>query len=182
MNITLSWDLFVIVFFSVIIAYSFIVGRNATLKIIIGTYIATLTADGLANLVRQYISPNVPLLSGPDSEQIYIVMKIVVFIIAVVVIAVKGGFEVNILMERQAVVRILSTFVFGALNAGLIVSTLLIYVSGFSLIGMQDAAVSVAGLGSESLLVQMMIDNYSLWFSLPAIALVVVSFAEPTEI
>lgn len=180
MNITLSWDLFVVVFFSIIIAYSFIVGRNATLKIIIGSYIATLTADALANLVNKYLGgpdPILKLLEGPNGDEFFIMMKIMVFITVIVVIAVRGGFEVSILSEQRAMVRLLMTFLFGVLNAGLIVSTLLLYVSGLSLIDAQSIQ-TVATLGSNSALVQLMIDNYNLWYSLPAVAFVVVSFLE----
>ena len=62
MNIVLSWDLFIVVFFSVIIAYSFIVGRNQTIKIIIGTYMATLAADGVANLAHKYLGGPTPIV------------------------------------------------------------------------------------------------------------------------
>mgnify|MGYP001239849226 CR=1 FL=1 len=180
MNIVLSWDLFIVVFFAIIIAYSFIVGRNQTLKIIIGTYIATLTADGVANLVDKYLGGDAPilkLLAGPNGDEVLISMKILLFIVVIVIIAVRGGFEVSILSERNLPIRVLMTFLFGVLNAGLIVSTLLLYVSGLSLIGANEL-VTASTLGSDSLLVQLMIDNYSLWFSLPAIALVVVSFVE----
>lgn len=180
MNVTLSWDLFIIVFFCIIIAYSFIVGRNQTIKIIIGAYVATLTADGLANLIVQYLGgpdPILKILEGPAGDQTMIIAKIIIFITAVVVIAVRGGFEVSILAEQSAGMRLLMTFLFGWLNAGLIVSTLLLYVSGLSLIG-ADQLGSVESVGSESLLVELMIQNYSLWFSLPAIALVAVSFLE----
>jgi hypothetical protein len=63
-NLRLSWDLFIIVFFGVIIAYSFIIGRNQTLKIIIATYMAILTADGLGNLFQTYLLPTAPSLQG----------------------------------------------------------------------------------------------------------------------
>lgn len=184
MNLTLSWDLFILVFFCIIIAYSFIVGRNQTIKIIIGAYIATLTADGIANLLEKYLGGDQPILKileGPTGDETLITIKIVVFIAAVVIIAVRGGFEVSILSEQRAAVRILTTFLFGFLNAGLIVSTLLLYVSGLSLIGAEQLGDVSSTLASESLLVQLMIENYSLWFSLPAIALVGVSFAEQSR-
>ena len=104
-------------------------------------------------------------------------MKIILFIIVIVTIAVRGGFEVSILAEQRLPIRVLMTFLFGVLNAGLIVSTLLLYVSGLSLIG-ADQIGTVSTLGADSMLVQLMIENYSLWFSLPAISLVVVSFVE----
>ncbi len=180
MNIVLSWDLFIVVFFTIIIAYSFIVGRNQTLKIIIGTYIATLTADGVSNLVQQYLggpNPVLKFLGGPNADEILISMKIFLFIIVIVIIAVRGGFVVSILSEHNMIVRLFMTFLFGVLNAGLLVSTLLLYVSGLSLIG-ADQIGTTSTLGSDSIFVQLMIDNYSLWFSLPAIALVVLSFVE----
>ncbi|MBT5016306.1 hypothetical protein HN748_05850 [Candidatus Peregrinibacteria bacterium] len=180
MNIVLSWDLFIIVFFSVIIAYSFIVGRNQTIKIIIGTYMATLAADGVANLAHKYLggpTPIVKFLGGPSADEILITMKIILFIIVVVTIAVRGGFEVSILAEQRLPIRVLMTFLFGVLNAGLIVSTLLLYVSGLSLIGAAQIG-TISTIGENSMLVQLMIENYSLWFSLPAISLVVVSFVE----
>lgn len=156
-------------------------GRNQTLKIIIGTYIATLTADGVANLVEKYLGGETPilkLLAGPNADEILISMKIILFIIVIVVIAVRGGFVVSILTEHNLMVRLFMTFLFGVLNAGLIISTLLLYVSGLSLVGADQIVAASATLGSDSTLVQLMIDNYSLWFSLPAIALVVVSFVE----
>jgi len=60
-------------------------------------------------------------------------------------------------------------------------STLLVYLTGGSFV---DGTVSLAAdtnLYSESMLVQVLIDNYSVWFALPAIAIVLVSFFEPRE-
>ena len=181
MNIALSWDLFVIVFFVIIIAYSFIVGRNQTIKIIIGTYMATLTADGIANLAYQYLggpTPIVKFLGGASAEEIMIGMKILIFIVVMVIIAVRGGFQVSILNEQKLPVRLLTTFLFGILNAGLIVSTLLLYVSGLSLIGAAGFATTTTNFAVDSMVIQLMIQNYSLWFSLPAISLVVISLVE----
>jgi lipoprotein signal peptidase len=63
MEINLSWDLFVVVFFTVIIAYSFIIGRNQTLKIIIASYIAILTSDGIGNLIERFFIGENPIIN-----------------------------------------------------------------------------------------------------------------------
>jgi len=55
MNIDLSWDLLIIVVFAFVIGYSFIVGINRTLKIIIGVYLASLAADSIGNLANHYL-------------------------------------------------------------------------------------------------------------------------------
>ena len=66
MEINLSWDLFVIVFFTVIIAYTFIIGRNQSIKVIISTYIAILAADGVSNLIDLYFLGANPTIKAFD--------------------------------------------------------------------------------------------------------------------
>ncbi len=179
MDLRLSWDLFIIVFFAVIIAYSFIIGRNSTLKVIIATYMAILTADSLGNLFHQYLVPAAPSLQGVAGEQALILIKIFVFVAVIVLLVIKGGFTVDMVPERSAVTRILSNTTFGFLNAGLVISTLLVYLTGGSFIlGGLDRALQT-NLYSESSLVKLMIDQSNLWFALPAIALVLISFFEP---
>ncbi|HCW32400.1 MAG: hypothetical protein UT55_C0087G0011 [Candidatus Peregrinibacteria bacterium GW2011_GWE2_39_6] len=180
MNISLSWDLVIILFFAIIIAYSFIIGRDATIKNIIAAYIAMLTADGLGNLAQQYLGGEKPILSllaGTNSEEILIIGKIIFFILVIVIIAVRGGFTVSIERDQGTLMKLLMILLFGTLNAGLIVSTLLLYVSGLSLLGASQIDVANS-FAPTSYLVQLMIQNYNLWFSLPAIAFVGVSFWE----
>ena len=126
-NIRLSWDLFVLVFFGVVIAYSFIIGRNQTIKIIISSYMAVLTADGLGNLFETYALPVAPTLQGEAGLQALVLLKIFTFVLTIVLLAIRGGFRVDILPEQSVVTRILANLSFGFLNAGLMVSTLLGY-------------------------------------------------------
>lgn len=180
---SLSWDLFIIVFFTVIIAYSFIIGKNQTLKVIVGTYIAILTADGLGNIVQHYLLEPTPLLkalSVEANDKALIFFKVVVFISTIVIISVKGGFEVNISNEKSGWLRAITTFICGFLNAGLIISTVLIYVSGMSFIqGELDITNNfIFGLYEQSELVRLMINNYNLWFFLPALTFVFFSFVQ----
>lgn len=189
----LSWDLFVLVVFAVIIAYSFIVGKENTLKVIIGSYIAILTADGLGNLFEQYALSSaqfVELLKffGFGSEdRTMIFVKIMVFIVAIVIIATKGGFEIRGGAGSRGAIGVIMTLIFGFLSAGLIISTLLIYASGASFVTGNVNIVNnaLAAAYKESQFVRMMIDNYNIWFALPAVAFLVSSLfnkkgAEPT--
>lgn len=181
MDIRLSWDLFVLVFFGIVIAYSFIIGRNQTLKIIIATYMAILSADGLGNIFSLYVFPQMPTLQGAEADTALIFLKIFVFVLAIVLIAIKGGFSVDIMFERALVTRVLATLTFGFLNAGLIVSTILVYISGASFVTGTLQIASDTNLYRESSFVKVMIDNYNLWFALPAIAIVLISFFEPRQ-
>lgn len=177
-ELRLSWDLFIIVFFGIVIAYSFIIGRNQTLKVIISSYMAILAADGLGNIVNRYILPNVNELGSLEANQILILMKILVFVIVIVLLSIKGGFIVNVLEERSLPMAIMATLTFGFLNAGLIVSTILVYISGSSFVDGSPDVSTVTTLYQESELVQLMINNYNIWFALPVFALVLISFVE----
>lgn len=188
----LSWDLFIIVIFAVIVAYSFIIGRNRTLKVIIGTYIAILASDGIGNLFKEYLLSNrmvVKLISVfglPSDDKSLIILKIIFFIIAIVVLAVRGGFLVDIEENKSSVVNGIVNLIFGFLSAGLVVSTMLVFISGASFV-LGESTINmpnfVIDLYNSSRLVRIMIDNYNIWFAMPAIGFVTISyFGKPKEV
>ncbi len=181
MEISLSWDLLVIVFFTVIIAYTFIIGRNQSIKIIISSYIAILAADGIGNLIERYFlgqNPIIRVMEQSSGESSLILLKIVIFILSIVLITTRGKFNINIARSNSMMMRITLSLAYGVLSAGLITSTVLIYASGASLVQessliMNDAILEIY---QQSKLVRLMINNYNAWFSLPAIAFVISSF------
>ncbi|MBN2086837.1 hypothetical protein JW758_00675 [Candidatus Peregrinibacteria bacterium] len=181
MEINLSWDLFVIVFFTVIIAYSFIIGRNQTLKIIIASYIAILASDGIGNLIERYLignDPVVDVVNVTNGESALVILKIFIFVFTIVLIATRGRFSIDMSKPGSAVMTVILNLAYGILSAGLITSTILIYASGSSLV--QETSVimneAVLQMYRESQMVQLMINNYNIWFSIPAIAFVISSF------
>ena len=181
MEINLSWDLFVIVFFTVIIAYSFIIGRNQSVKIIISAYIAILTADGVGNLLERYFLGDERVTNAieiANDESTLILAKIVIFILTIVLITTRGRFQINMARSDSMMVRVMLSLTYGVLSAGLITSTILIYASGASLVQESSVIINEAVLDiyRQSQLVRLMINNYNVWFSMPAIAFVVSSF------
>ena len=59
MDLTLSWDLFIVFFFSVVTAYSFIIGKHQTLTTLVAAFIAILATQGLGHvLVRRSPLPS----------------------------------------------------------------------------------------------------------------------------
>lgn len=180
-DLRLSWDLFVLVFFGVVIAYSFIIGRNQTMKIIISSYMAILTADGIGNLFQTYILPTAPSMQGEAGDQALVLIKIFIFVLVIVLLAIKGGFRVDILPESSAVTRILANLSFGLLNAGLMVSTLLVYLTGGSFVmGTVEAGLQTH-LYAQSQFIQAIVDHYDVWFALPAVAIVLTSFMQAQQ-
>lgn len=184
----LSWDLFVIVIFAVIVAYSFIIGKENTVKVIIGSYIAILTADGLGNLFKQYALTSKDFvmflkffgLGGEDKTMILV--KVLTFILAILIISMKGGFEIH-RSHHHGIIGLITNLIFGFLSAGLVISTLFIYVSGASFVSgtVSISNNTLAAAYNESQMVKMMIDNYNFWFALPAVAFLIVSLFNKRE-
>ena len=182
MNVELSWDLFVLVFFVVIVAYSFIIGTNNTLKVILGTYVAALSADALGNLIGKSLNDSEafdPVLSfaqvGNDSEAVVFV-KVIAFVLMVILFAVRGAFEVDALEDRSIAVRTILNALYAGMSAGLIISVILVFVSGVSFIGGGNAetpGTALWDLYNQSQLIRSILSNAYLWFSVPALAFLV---------
>ena len=67
--------------------------------------------------------------------------------------------------ERSPFIRMMMTFAYGILSAGLIISTILVYISGHHLLEPQTASGNpIEDIASTSRLVQLMIQNYAVWF------------------
>jgi len=179
MQINLTWDLFIIVFFLIILSYSFIIGKSNTIKLVLASYISLLAADAIGNMVNSFFMTANPVIDivtfSPESPAL-IIMKIAIFVFFMVVIAVKGAFEIS-MPQEDAAMEFLLTFFFGALSAGLIISGVLVFASGSSFI-MGGAPISeshIANMYDSSYLVKIMIMNYNVWFALPVFAFIVMS-------
>lgn len=180
MVLTLSWNLFVAVFFSVIVAYSFIIGKNQTLKIIIASYIAILASDGIGNLIQRYLIGDqavIKFLSVANNQNALIFIKIGIFVMTVILITNRGRFQIDSSGNKSILLNAVLSLTYGVLSAGLLISTVLIYASGASLVrdGTLVMNEAVKAMYNESFLVKTMIDNYNIWFSLPAITFVLSS-------
>lgn len=179
MNIVPTWDLLIIILSVVIIAYSVIIGRNSTAKVILSTYVAILCADGLGN-VLYYLGTNSSLgvgsmfFQGPEK---IVMLKVVVMIAIVVAMMLRGTFSVD-LGESGGFVDMGALLVLGVLSAGLIVTSVLVFVSG-------GAFLSGGGLGATELAVNiynssqmanLMISNSSFIIALPGLSFILMSW------
>mgnify|MGYP001617800613 CR=1 FL=1 len=190
MQITLSWDLFVLVFFVVIVAYSFIIGRDNTLKVILGTYVAALAADASGSLFAQYFGGSalfgdiLNLMQLGDETQVAVFIKVLVFVILVILFAVRGAFNVNTSDDSSAVVRLGVGVIYAVLSAGLIVSVILVFVSGVTFIGGGNPETTTTALSvitNQSPLIKTMLANAYVWFALPAFAFLIDSLTTKSQ-
>ncbi len=142
---------------------------------------AILTADGIGNLLQTYLLPAAPTLQGEMGDQALVLIKIFIFVLTIVILAIKGGFLVDMPPEQSVVTRILGNLSFGFLNAGLMVSTILVYLTGGSFVTGSIRAGFESNLYQESQFIQTIVDNYNIWFALPVLAIVVVSLFQRNE-
>lgn len=190
MDIHLSWDLFILVFFIVIVAYSFIIGRDNTLKVILGTYVAALAADATGSLLGKSFSGSdmlsnvLEFVSLGNEAELIIFIKVIVFVMMVILFSVRGAFHVETDADSSATVRLLLSVLYAVMSAGLIISTILVFVSGVSFVGggnVETTGTALWDIYSQSQFVRSLVGNSYLWFSIPALAFLVHSFHSTRE-
>ncbi len=181
-HINLSWDLFILAFFGVVTAYSFIIGRSQTLKIITSTYIAILCADALGNLFAMNLASSesfirfMRLFSVGNADQATAFFKVLVLIVIVVVVAVRGLFDFDANDDQPLTIRLGIILILGILSAGLMISAILIFASGNSLVANTVIAPNaLTQIYSQSRMVRILLDFRNLWFFLPGLGLILLS-------
>lgn len=182
MSLQLSWDLFILVFFAVVGAYSFIIGRNQTLKVITATYISILCADALGNIFAKYFVNSGGFLrflrffSVADELQAVAFVKVAVFIVLIVIIAVKGLFDFDAEDDRPFSMKMGIVLVLAVLSGGLMISALLTFVSGGSFItALAYPNNPLTEIYTQSRLVRIMLDYSGFWFLMPGLAVMLLS-------
>lgn len=183
MEVALTWNLVLTFGFLLLFAYSFLLGQNSTIKLILSIYIAILTADGLAKILKDYVidpSPGFQELMGTNEGQVFTWIRIILFLAGVVIFVVKSGFHVSLEKHEHWAARLGIHAMFSGLSALLFLSTLLIYLSGNSFVEGMLLATEIE-VYRQSFLAQMLIDYYQFWFSLPAMAFLATSFMFENE-
>jgi hypothetical protein len=183
MEVALTWDLVVMLFFVIIMAYSYIVGQNGTIKIILSSYIAMLAANGIGNLVAKYILVSQPLIKimATTPQENVVIFKMLIFVTITLLLVLKGSFEVDVNRHQSSSARFIGTSIFGFLSAGLLISTILVFIAGSSIDGvfMKDIQEAI-NLPYRTLFVGYLVNYYNFWFAAPAIAFVALSALGPT--
>ncbi|MFN7160927.1 MAG: hypothetical protein ACK4NC_04960 [Candidatus Gracilibacteria bacterium] len=180
MDIRLSWDLFVIVFLSIVLAYSFIVGRKQTIKIIIAIHLAFLAVDSFSYFLSSFgIYGVMAKMFSTDLLLTAIIFKCILFIILIVLLARHHAFDVNIDNDSQMFGGyFLSTALIGAFTAALMLVVIFYFTSGYTLsfLNTNTTSSSLVVIRNQSYLARFIIDNAHIWFFLPTMALLALMF------
>ncbi|MCC6643905.1 hypothetical protein IT411_04095 [Candidatus Peregrinibacteria bacterium] len=183
MDLKLSWDLFIIVFFAIVTAYSFIIGRKETLKIIIATYIATISADGLGNVFQQianqssfFMKLSAFLGYSGGIGQFASILKVLIFIAIIVLLVIYGDYQVDDPPDQHSALKLATLTVLSLLSGGLILSTIIVFANGGSLIsGTAGISESFKEVYEQSRFVRGLLDWHDVWFALPGLLFVAIS-------
>jgi hypothetical protein len=102
------------------------------------------------------------------------VAKIFLFALCVIVFVQKSGIGISFAKEGGRILNIAATALFGFASAGLIVSILLTYATGSAILdsGLLTSA-PLLPLLEQSTLLQIMLLNQDLWYTLPALLILV---------
>lgn len=178
MNVTLSWDLLIILFVALVVAYSFIVGKDASVKIIVATYISVIAVQALGNVVLLLTNASTASMVGlslpPD---VLAIGKLVLFAAAVVFMAIKGGINVETGGGFGTVWDIAVSAALGFSTAALLLSSLVTYIAGRPLLDMTlGTAEALGGILLSSPMVVAIVEYQHVWFALPAVLVLVVGF------
>lgn len=180
MTLTLSWDLFIIVFFAIVISYSFIIGKTQSVKVIMAAYVAIIATQGIGNVMQR--------LSGESAVAMQVMgvglnfsmlaaAKIFLFALFVILLAMRSGITIGSGKDSSSVVGMLFTGLFGFSTAGLIVSTVLTYATGGGVLDMSvTVSPEILPLVQESRILLVILLNQDLWFTLPALLIIVAGF------
>lgn len=141
-----------------------------------------LAANGLGNLIARYILLSEPVINvfATSPEENIVLFKIFVFLFITVILVLKGSFHVDMSRYFGLPIRIMTTTIFGVLSAGLIMSTILVFVASTAVDGIlvQDITEAIS-IPYQSVMVQYLVTYYNFWFAAPAIAFVGISVLSP---
>lgn len=182
MDINLSWDLFIIVLFVVIVAYGLMMGKDGTLKVILGTYISAFCADAIGNFYDGYLL-NYDLFMKPflflgihSPSDAIIFIKIICFLILIILFAVRGAFEIRTSDDSSSTVRLVINILYSVASAGLIIVSILTFVSGIRFLGggnPHTLSTALLWVNSQSGFIRIIVDYSYLLFALPALMFLV---------
>ncbi len=182
--LTLTWDLFIVVFFAVVMSYSFLIGKDQTMKLIVGVYVAVIATLGIGDLLVRLIGNGEMVFQTvgiPFDITLISLSKIFVFAVCIIIFAARSGIELTHGKDTGTILTILYTALFGFSLSGLIVSTVLAYAGGNSILSGATTSNILTPLIASSPLLQLLTVNQDLWFTLPAFLIIAVGLIHPNE-
>ncbi len=168
-----TWDLFIIIFFAVLVVFGIALGRERAIVGVIASYIGLITANVWGNAAYNLIggtSANIGDLSLTAGNSPFMIKAIIFAIIAILLIA-KGDFLKKAVTYHTGMFSMMFSAIYSFLNAGLIVTALVSFLS--------DA--QRTELLAQSELTNTIIQYQTWWLVLPVVLMIILGFKHVEE-
>lgn len=177
MDFIVTWDVVIIVFFAIVMSYSFIIGKDQSVKVMIATYISIIATQGIGNIISRYqgeIASAFSMLSITFGPTLLAYAKIIFFAFFIILLAIRSGIHVVYAKDSSSMISGLYTAIFGFGTAGLTISTVLTFMRGG---GILDATTPLLKQTMAlSPLMESMTTYQDVWFALPALLIIGAGF------
>ena len=93
------WDIFLLMMTLVIVSYSFMIGKDRTVKLLLALYITILGTDSVGSLLYMFVFQRPGLFAAASAQDLVlwtITTKIVLLFSFLVILVLHGGFEVDV--------------------------------------------------------------------------------------
>jgi hypothetical protein len=177
MSLTLSWDLFIVVFLGIVVTYSFIIGKHESIKIIISSYIAIVTVEAAGNVLQRLFGLTetqsvMNILSIAVDSTVVSILKLTLFIAAIVFFAVRAGLHIQYGKEHTASIGLALTGLSGLTTSCMLLITILTFVTGKPILSLSlQSSTALAAAAEQSWLLKLLVENQDACFLLPAVVL-----------
>lgn len=182
LNLALSWDILIVVFFAVVMSAGFLLGQHRVVRIIMGCYVAMIAVQGLRSVLARIagdVSVSLSSVGLPTDASVMGLGKIFLFALALLILLMKSGIDVTLERRQGRIGAIIATALLGFSAAGLIASTILTYVAGSSILAQSGIPLdAVAPNFLHSTLLELLVRNQDIWFALPALLLIMTSLTD----
>lgn len=175
-------DTLIIALWAAVILFSFVLGTSRTTKIMLTVPAAAFVANSFGNFFERIFlsSPSfvqgLKLVNLTGDNDTLILFKILTFAIIAVLLTTKGAFEVSLIKPQKASMSTGINSLFGFLTGGVIVTVVVVFLSGLAFSPLSPTTSTFTQLYNESPLVKIMFDYQDIWFSAPFVALIIWSF------
>jgi len=144
-----TWDLVLLIFFAASLIYGFLMGKEKVIVTLLGAYVGLVVANQWADSALGWLTNQ----SSPviDNEWVsgnvsVFMVKVTLFIISILVIALCSGLAVHSFIGGNGVIGLVAQLVYSLMSAALIATSIISFLPEDSMGQLTDGSVVAAAL------------------------------------
>lgn len=184
MELQLTWDILFVALIVFVFAVAFIRPHKFTLRLLLGTYLSLIIAEGAAFFLEKIIIPAAPALQNWVSENdifFFMSVRLILFFAAISIFITCGHYHIEHKKHDHWLARSIIHFSFAALISLLFVTSVFSFLSGNSFIEAILNNFSPNPWFDNSILVPFALQLYGILLALPAIGMLIASVISPRD-